>query len=99
MGEKTIGNSYRSRNRSPRDAAHDDDSLMAVNVIVAVLNLPQGIATSTERLVAVSLANRCQKSGSKAYPSVATIAKETALSDRAVQTALKSLTAKGLILP
>jgi len=54
--------------------------------------------SSTEKLVLRALADRANDDGSSCYPSVLTLAKETSLSRKTVQTTLRSLQARGLVV-
>ena len=54
--------------------------------------------SSTEKLVLRALADRANDDGSSCYPSVLTLARETSLSRKTVQTTLGSLKGKGLVV-
>lgn len=53
--------------------------------------------TSTEKLVLVRIADHAGPDGSDAWPSVARLVRDTGLSERAVQGAIKSLESKGAL--
>ena len=61
-----------------------------------VLNEPT--TTGGDRLVLISLANHAHPDGSCAYPSMATIAREANLTERAARYAMRRLEASGLII-
>jgi hypothetical protein len=70
---------------------------MSITVITAVLNLKKTIVPPHERLVLYCLAWHADEHGLNAWPNVDTIARETSMSKRGVQYALRRLKDKGLI--
>lgn len=66
-------------------------SIAAINHVVSIL--PDEIS-STQRLVLLVMANRANEAG-ECHPSVALLTRETSLSERAVQNALRELKAAG----
>lgn len=52
----------------------------------------------SDRLVLLSIANHCDPEGDNAWPSIATLAKEAALSETRVKQALRTLRASGVIV-
>jgi hypothetical protein len=54
--------------------------------------------TSTQKLVALSLADHCHDDGSEARPGMARLKRKTALSERTIQTTLKSLVDEGYMV-
>lgn len=53
--------------------------------------------TSTQKLVALALADHCHDDGSEARPGMARLRRKTALSERAIQYAIKSLVRDGFL--
>src|ERR1017187_9336214 len=62
---------------------------MSVKVFNRVWAVPPDAISSTEKLVLLNLADHAADDGGNAFPAVATIARETSLSDRAVQKSLR----------
>lgn len=68
---------------------------MSVYIMVPVFETTQ--LTSTEKLVALSMADNARQDGSDAFPSISTTARKTGLSDRTIQRTLQSLVKKGVL--
>lgn len=68
---------------------------MSIYVMVPVLNA-EGLSPG-EKLVALALADNARDDGQWAWPSVQTMSRKTALSERTVQRTLKALIDKGVI--
>jgi DNA-binding transcriptional ArsR family regulator len=67
---------------------------LSIKLVGDVLNLTVG--SSTDKIVLLALANRADDKG-RCWPSVATLVRETELSERSVQNALSRLKVRGLI--
>ena len=70
---------------------------MSVEVVRVVLQIDRTGISPTERLVLLILAWHADKTGGNAYPSVARMARQTSLTRRAVQKALRRLMEKHFI--
>jgi hypothetical protein len=68
---------------------------MSVKLMGMVFEAP--FESPTEKLVMLALADFASDDGSNIYPSIATLARRTSLSDRAVQKTLKALIAAGFL--
>lgn len=71
---------------------------MAIDVITAVIRLAPGAVSPSERAVLFCLAWHANANGLNAWPAVATIARETSLTGRAVQKVLRRLLVKGFVV-
>jgi Helix-turn-helix domain len=69
---------------------------LSIKVISQVFELA---VTATEKIVLLALADHAHDDGTRAYPSVALLTRKTSLSRRGVQTVLRRLERKGLIMP
>lgn len=69
---------------------------MSIRVIVHVFNSPLA-RTSTEQVVLLAIAENCDDEGGNAWPSIATIARKTRLTERAVYGAIERLKARGVL--
>ena len=69
---------------------------MSIQVIAKVL--PKRWGSTTRKIVAIKLADVAREDGSKIYPSVATVASESELSERQVQRVLEEFRKEGLLI-
>jgi hypothetical protein len=74
----------------------EGDNLMSIYVMLPVFETTK--LTSSEKLVALSLAENAHDDGTDAYPSISTTAAKTGLSDRTITRLLQSLVAKEVLV-
>jgi DNA-binding MarR family transcriptional regulator len=70
---------------------------MAINVLDLIFKLPASVVTPTQRLVLLALGNHAHADGTNVLPQIATLARETSASPRAIHSALRELERKELV--